>query len=470
MPESPEPPFEGDWIEEGTGLPASGPQRWWRRIADGTVALTGPKARVEAEVSGYRRGADHPACPRVIEVDAGWLHIESLGPRPTDPLAVVESWPARTELKEGPLHTLIPPCVVGVRKALRSIGCRSVDRTLDRPATAEILVGPGLGGVHGAWLRTAGDRTVALRWARHAHAGRPDLDRAAAAWQLGLIADRFALLPHLLEEAVLGKDKEAAEEAREVFRALAVSDPAVVEVAVAGAPSWLDTSRWTGSMRPAEARRVMHQLSGMSVGGSVLHVRVTPPIRKGRQPPRCEPLSTRRRRLFSRWFEGIETDDEGLMSATAEPLAADFVRGLSGRVIDGTCGIGSMSIAAARAPAIETVLAVDTNMQRLQMAAHNARIYGVDIGLRHGSVLDVLWEPHDALLLDPPWGGRDYDRGGTGMADLPFPLEEVLSKTSARVRIKLPRSFRVEELPGGPWSVRAAVDRRGILKFLVAER
>lgn len=78
--------------------------------------------------------------------------------------------------------------------------------------------------------------------------------------------------------------------------------------------------------------------------------------------------------------------------------------------------------------------------------------------------------PHDVLLLDPPWGGRGYDRESTGLEDLGFDLGAVLAGTSAEVRLKLPRSFRVDELPGGPWRFRGAIDARGVLKFLVATR
>ena len=466
----PDPPFAGEWLEEDTGLPAGGPRRWWRRIGDGQVAISGPAAKVASELEGLRRGADHPACPRLVDASDGWLHLERLGPPPTEALEAVRSWPAEAVTREGPLGELLPPCAVNPRKALRKLGARKVDRTLDRPASHRVLEGPSLGGVHGGWLRTTERGVVALRWSRFEEAGRPDLDRAATAWHEGGFASDLALLPHLLEEAVLGGDEEARAEALERFRELATPEPAQVVVHVAGAPSWLDTRRWSGPMAPAEARRVMHQLGGMSVAGQQLFVRVHPPVRKGRGSPHREPRSSRRRRLFSRWFEGIQADDEGLLSATGEALARDFVRGLEGRVLDGTCGIGSLAIAAAQEPGVEGVLAVDTHPGRLEMAGHNARIYGVELELRRGSVLDVLWEPHDALILDPPWGGRDYDRAGMGVADLDFPLAEVLERTRAPVRLKLPRSFRVEQLPGGPWRFRAAVDGRGVLKFLVAER
>lgn len=465
----PEPPFEGDWIEEESGLPQSGPQRWWRRISDAHVAVSGPPSRIVSERRGLDAGRAHPACPVVHEATDEWIHFEALGPPPVDPLEVVQSWPAIAQARSGPLHQLLPESAVNPRRALRKLGARRIDRILDRSATASVLVGPSLGGVHSGWLRQANERVVALRWSRFDPQGRPDLDQAATAWHTGTMCNDLALLPHLLEEAVLGKDETARDEALALFADLAQPEPAEVAVEVVGAPEWLDVQRWSGTMSPTDARRVMHHVGGMSVAGQTCRVRVTPSIRKGRAPRRFEPETQRRRRLFSRWYEGIQFDDEGLVSATPEALAEDFVAGIDGWVLDGTCGIGSLAIAAARRPGAR-VLAVDTNAARLEMAQHNAALYGVRLGLRHGSVLDVLWEPHDVLLLDPPWGGRDYDRQAIGLDDLAFPLAKVLERTDASVRIKLPRSFRVEELPGEGWSIRGAVDRRGILKFLVATR
>jgi trimethylguanosine synthase len=175
----------------------------------------------------------------------------------------------------------------------------------------------------------------------------------------------------------------------------------------------------------------------------------------------------RRRRLFSKWEQGIQVDDEGLLSATPEALALELVQGLKGRVLDGTCGVGAMAIAAARVGC--QVVACDLSAARLEMARHNAGLYGVALELVCQDVRVALQGEFDALILDPPWGGRDYDRQGMRAQDLPFPLLQVIAQAPETVRIKLPRSFVCASLPG-QWSWRGAVDARGQLKFLVASR
>ena len=460
------PPFDGDWQLERSELPAGGPQRWWR--SSHALAISGPPQKLEPELEGRARGAEHPALPRQLDGADGWLLLEPLGPPPLDPLSAVQGWPGVERLARGPLLSLLPPARVNLRRALRKLDCKRVDRTLDRPAEATVVEGPSLGGIDGGWLReTADGRVVCLRFSRFAAQGRPDLDRAVTAWKLGLPCSDIGLLPHLLEEAVLGRDDDAAAQAREVFQRLARPEPSQVEVRVEGAPEWLDPEPWTGARTAAEARRILHAVDGLRVAGSTLSVEVTPPIRKGRGPRVWEGRD--RRRLFSRWYEGVQADDEGLFSITPEALATEMVEGVSGTVLDATCGVGSLAIAAARAGA--RVVASDTSQARLDMAGHNAGLYGVELELRRGPASRVVAEvEHDVLLLDPPWGGRDYDRDSVGLEELGFDLRPVLAASRAEVRVKLPRSFRVDELPGGPWSFRAAVDDRGVLKFLVATR
>jgi hypothetical protein len=76
---------------------------------------------------------------------------------------------------------------------------------------------------------------------------------------------------------------------------------------------------------------------------------------------------------------------------------------------------------------------------------------------------------YDALLLDPPWGGVDYDKARVDLCDLAMPIEAILGAVTGRVLLKLPRSFALSTLPG-EWTIRPAVNTRGILKFLIAER
>ena len=110
------------------------------------------------------------------------------------------------------------------------------------------------------------------------------------------------------------------------------------------------------------------------------------------------------------------------------------------------------------------------------MARHNAAVYGVADRITWicgDSLAYNRSKQFDALVVDPPWGGRDYDREGVSLSDLPFDLAGLLLAGPERARVKLPRSFRTSTLESavpGPWRWRAAVDERGVIKFVVGER
>jgi len=199
---------------------------------------------------------------------------------------------------------------------------------------------------------------------------------------------------------------------------------------------------------------------------------VQPAIRAERGAPLFEPPDARRRRIFSRWDEGIRTDEEGLYSATPEALALWLTQDAKGTVIDGTAGIGCIAIALARNPNVRNVIAVDLDRSRLEMAAHNADVYGVRSRIRFAcdDVRSVLArERSDLLVLDPPWGGPNYDRNRVALPDLGMDVASVLERAPPWVKLKLPRSFDPTTLPGA-FTFEAAVDSRGVVKFLVATR
>lgn len=118
----------------------------------------------------------------------------------------------------------------------------------------------------------------------------------------------------------------------------------------------------------------------------------------------------KRHYLFSRFDEGIRIDREGLFSVKPEHSALEVGDQLAGeRVLDGFCGVGGSAIGLARAG--KRVVTVDIDAGRLEMARHNAQLYGVAdcIEFVRGDFFDVLagggW---DAVYLDPPWGGLKY--------------------------------------------------------------
>ena len=89
---------------------------------------------------------------------------------------------------------------------------------------------------------------------------------------------------------------------------------------------------------------------------------------------RAQKYWDRRYDLFSKWDEGVETDEVGLFSVKPERFALEIGNLLSGHaVLDAFCGIGGSAIGFARCG--KRVIAVDIDRDRLSMAKRNAEIY-----------------------------------------------------------------------------------------------
>lgn len=146
---------------------------------------------------------------------------------------------------------------------------------------------------------------------------------------------------------------------------------------------------------------------------------------------------------FHLFDEGIAMDEEGWYSVTpeaiAEHIASESLAILTAQmrtatdndaeqslrqtsaeqftVLDAFCGVGGNTIQFARY--FGHVIAVELDAQRLEMARHNATIYGVAdrITFIHGDVFQVLpmlaarqqKRPLvDLVFMSPPWGGPSY--------------------------------------------------------------
>ncbi|GAX14088.1 trimethylguanosine synthase [Fistulifera solaris] len=171
-----------------------------------------------------------------------------------------------------------------------------------------------------------------------------------------------------------------------------------------------------------------------------------------------------RHRLFHKFDQGIQLDEEGWFSVTPEQIAqhvAQFtLQQYAPRVLlDAFCGCGGNAIQFASVVA-EQVVAVDVDRQKLRKAAHNARLYGIPAhrlvfiecnvlflleycykngefildqpiacpqqaqalmeampppvatevyeGYQIGGI-DLLPRTIDTIFMDPPWGGVDYE-------------------------------------------------------------
>ncbi|HEY8127031.1 MAG TPA: methyltransferase domain-containing protein [Methylocystis sp.] len=166
----------------------------------------------------------------------------------------------------------------------------------------------------------------------------------------------------------------------------------------------------------------------------------------------------RRYALFSKWDEGVETDEIGLFSVKPERFALDVAKLLKGHtVLDAFCGIGGSAIAFARCG--KRVIAVDIDRDRLSMAKRNADVYGVSehIEFIHGDVLEAYPKlSFDALNIDPPWGGPEYFKkarfGWRDFSPNPLPLIQRAIHSGVAVAVGLPANFsedELRELPAG---------------------
>jgi trimethylguanosine synthase len=179
----------------------------------------------------------------------------------------------------------------------------------------------------------------------------------------------------------------------------------------------------------------------------------------------------RRYELFSRWDDGIETDAEGLYSVKPEKFALEIASQLPGQtVLDAFCGIGGSAIAFARLG--KRVISTDIDEKRLDLAHHNAAVYGVADRIEFicGDILEMFGRlSFDCLHIDPPWGGPDYYRQENfGWADFaPNPLAMIKKALAAGkpVAVGLPVNFSLSELGEVPadFSLEDAADTTRVL-------
>ncbi len=281
-------------------------------------------------------------------------------------------------------------------------------------------------------------------------------------------------------------------------------------IRVAPLPDWLDAPRllgpalageddsrgWTfgagaiAGTRLAEAELeaepaadLAARLRGLVLEGRAIECVIQPSlartqVRAGRL------VDARRRRNVSVGFSrrGAELDDEGRWSLTPEALALALgERAMSrasraGRVvIDAGCGVGGNAIGFARAGC--EVVAIERSRERLAMAQHNAKLYGVADRIRFilGDAL-LLAEPFVVagaiVFCDPPWG-RDAAERALHLDDMPLlaPLRALAERRGAALWAKLPAAFPVAEIGGAAEAVFGVAEgdwRR--IKFVLVRR
>ncbi|XP_017561479.2 trimethylguanosine synthase isoform X2 [Pygocentrus nattereri] len=172
-----------------------------------------------------------------------------------------------------------------------------------------------------------------------------------------------------------------------------------------------------------------------------------------------------RYRLFSRFDEGIKLDHEGWFSVTPEKIAehiAQRVREVydTQLIVDAFCGVGGNAIQFALTG--KRVIAIDIDPVRLELAHHNAEVYGVAqrIDFIQGDFLQLAPRLRaDVVFLSPPWGGPEYLSAEvfnikTMMSPDGFEIFRLAKMISENIVYFLPRNADMEQIaslagPGG---------------------
>lgn len=157
-----------------------------------------------------------------------------------------------------------------------------------------------------------------------------------------------------------------------------------------------------------------------------------------------------RKRLFSRFDEGIELNEEMWYSVTPEAIAFDIAARYASKnvteILDLYSGAGGNSIQFAAAGI--SVTAVELQSSHIDLAFNNARVYGVEdrIKFRNADVNQFLEsmvlqdEKFEAIFLAPPWGGPQYSQMQIFDVGRFSNIIKMARKVSPRVGILVPKN------------------------------
>lgn len=102
------------------------------------------------------------------------------------------------------------------------------------------------------------------------------------------------------------------------------------------------------------------------------------------------------------------------------------------------------------------VIAIDVDPKKIEMARHNAKIYGVQDKIEfivgnYFNLVDKL--KADVVFLSPPWGGPTYMKHDTiydlEESLLPVPASKLMSETrkiTSNIAVYLPRNSNTKQL------------------------
>uniref|UniRef100_A0A182NDK1 Trimethylguanosine synthase n=1 Tax=Anopheles dirus TaxID=7168 RepID=A0A182NDK1_9DIPT len=158
--------------------------------------------------------------------------------------------------------------------------------------------------------------------------------------------------------------------------------------------------------------------------------------------------------LFSLFDSGIRLDRESWFSVTPEKVAAHTAeRCRADLIVDAFCGCGGNAIQFALS--CQQVIAIDIDPRKIEMAKHNATVYGVAdrIDFIVGDFMQLAGRLRaDTVFLSPPWGGPGYLKEEVYDLEqslLPVPatqLMEAAQRVSKNVALYLPRNSNTQQL------------------------
>ncbi|TIB34666.1 hypothetical protein E3P84_01634 [Wallemia ichthyophaga] len=162
-----------------------------------------------------------------------------------------------------------------------------------------------------------------------------------------------------------------------------------------------------------------------------------------------------RNRLFSQYDQGIILDEESWYSVTPELIAMQTAeRCRCGTIVDAFCGVGGNAISFAFT--CERVIAIDIDPVKIELARHNARIYGVEDRIEFIQQDYISWVNEykfdyniDVIFYSPPWGGINYMDTFTLDSLMPVTGAELVRRAKAitpNVCMFLPRNTTLQDI------------------------
>ncbi|XP_062156907.1 uncharacterized protein LOC133864552 [Alnus glutinosa] len=199
-----------------------------------------------------------------------------------------------------------------------------------------------------------------------------------------------------------------------------------------------------------------HRLQKCKLANSPVKFHKKRKLREEWVSPLVEKYWFQRYDLFSRYDEGIEMDEEGWYSVTPEEIAIRHAQRCgNGIVIDCFAGVGGNAIQFAKM--CYSVVAIDIDPQKVELALNNAKIYGVEdyIDFIVGDFFQLAPSlKGDIVFLAPPWGGPSYRSTETFKLDFlkpknGFTMFQAAQAITPNIIMFLPRNVdfhQVEEL------------------------